>query len=161
MGWFVSVVCSLFGWLSYVFRFTSAWIIVVFTIERYIGICRPLYQHVLAMGHHRRSFAVRSLCVVVALALAISVYKPFFMTTHLDHNKPVGIRPAWARVAYSAESIMHVVFLIPFEDDRSIYIPFFFFVCILQTDRHTHTHTHTHTHHTQRSRYVETCIGIS
>ena len=86
-----AVACSMFGWLSYVFRFTSAWIIVVFTIERYIGICRPLYQHVLAMGHHRKSFAVRSLCVVVALSVAISVYKPFFMTTHLVDNDLVSI----------------------------------------------------------------------
>ena len=51
----------------------------------------PLYQHVLAMGHHRKSFAVRSLCVVVALSVAISVYKPFFMTTHLVDNDLVSI----------------------------------------------------------------------
>ena len=43
----------------------------------------PVHQHVLAMGHHRKSFAVRSLCAVVSLAVAISIYKPFFMTPHL------------------------------------------------------------------------------
>jgi len=41
------------------------------------------------MGHHRRSFAVRSLCVVVVLAVAVSIYKPFFMTTHLVDNELV------------------------------------------------------------------------
>jgi len=46
-----AVMCSMYGLIAYVFRFTSAWIIVVFTVERYIGICRPLDQHVLAMGH--------------------------------------------------------------------------------------------------------------
>ena len=42
----VVVMCSVYGFVSYVFRFTSAWIIVVFTVERYVGICRPLDQHV-------------------------------------------------------------------------------------------------------------------
>ena len=85
----VVVMCSIYGLISYVFRFTSAWIIIVFTVERYLGICRPLDQHVLAMGQHRKSFAVRSLCVVISLALAISVYKPFFMTPRVVDNIPV------------------------------------------------------------------------
>ena len=78
--------CSLYGLIAYVFRFTSAWIIVVFTVERYIGICRPLDQHVLAIGHHRKSFAVKSLGLVALLAVAVSVYKPFFMDSHLVDN---------------------------------------------------------------------------
>ena len=82
----------MYGLIAYVFRFTSAWIIVVFTVERYIGICRPLDQHALAIGHHRKSFAVRSLCVVVTLAVVVSIYKPFFMKPHLVDNVLVSDR---------------------------------------------------------------------
>ena len=60
-------------------------------------------QHVLAMGHHRKSFAVRSLGVVVTLAVAVSIYKPFFMTPHLVHNVPVS-----ERVHFDCDSIRFI-----------------------------------------------------
>jgi len=49
----------------------------------------PIVQQVLAMGHHRKSFAVRSLCAVLSLGIAVSIYKPFFLMPHLVDNVPV------------------------------------------------------------------------
>ena len=39
-------VCQVLFYLSYVSRFLSAWFIVTFTVERYIGVCHPLKRKV-------------------------------------------------------------------------------------------------------------------
>ena len=79
--------CSTYMFISYVFRFTSAWIIVAFTVERYIGICKPLDKRV--FGPRRRTFALRSLGVVALMAIAVSGFKPFTVTPQQERSEKV------------------------------------------------------------------------
>ena len=74
-GWRCNVVdvdgvCQAFLLLSYVFRFLSAWLVVSFTVERYVGVCRPLDA---GGGRECPTRVVSGLCV---LALLLSLYKP-------------------------------------------------------------------------------------
>lgn len=65
-------VCQIYLFLSYSFRFLSAWLIVVFTIERYIGICKPLHRRVICSG----SFAKKAICILIVVSFAVSLFKP-------------------------------------------------------------------------------------
>lgn len=74
--------CQAYVFVSYMFRFMSAWFIVAFTIERCVGILMPIKRRVLC----RRTFARRSLGAVVASAFGISLYKPILSTVHKAPN---------------------------------------------------------------------------
>lgn len=65
-------ICETFLFLTYTFRFLSVWIIVVFTVERYIGVCKPLRRREMCT----KTFAHRAIASLVCLAFAISLYKP-------------------------------------------------------------------------------------
>ena len=65
-------VCESYLYFSYIFRFCSAWLIVIFTIERYIGVCKPLYRRALCT----ESFAKRALFGILLSGVLISLYKP-------------------------------------------------------------------------------------
>lgn len=65
-------VCQGFLFASYTFRFVSVWLIVLFTIERYIAVCRPFHRRLICT----KTFARRAIASVVVLAVVISLYKP-------------------------------------------------------------------------------------
>ncbi|XP_013384991.1 cysteinyl leukotriene receptor 2-like [Lingula anatina] len=65
-------VCHMFLYFSYVMRFMSVWLIVAFTIERYIGVCRPL----LRLRMCTRSYARKTITIYVIAAFILSLYKP-------------------------------------------------------------------------------------
>ena len=65
-------ICQFYLFVSYSFRFLSAWLIVIFTIERYIGICRPLQRRVICSG----AFAKRAIFLLVGMSFTLSLYKP-------------------------------------------------------------------------------------
>lgn len=65
-------ICQLFLLLSYTLRFTSVWLITVFTIERYIAIDKPLHRKVLCT----RALSRKLICSVFGVAILLSMYKP-------------------------------------------------------------------------------------
>ena len=65
-------VCRLFLYFSYTFRFISVWIIVTFTIERYIAVCHPMHQRAVCTCRWAR----RLILAVVVMGLLLSLYKP-------------------------------------------------------------------------------------
>lgn len=75
----ISGVCEAFLFVSYTFRFTSAWLIVVFTGERYIAISRPLLKRVLCT----RKFSRRAIVATLGIGLALSLYKPLASQSRL------------------------------------------------------------------------------
>lgn len=64
--------CQLQTYLSYISRFVSAWIIVTFTVERYIGVCHPLKRKDIC-GSRSSQKVIAS---VIAIALVLMAYKP-------------------------------------------------------------------------------------
>ncbi|XP_041355295.1 thyrotropin-releasing hormone receptor-like [Gigantopelta aegis] len=65
-------ICQLSLYLSYISRFLSAWFVVTFTVERYIGVCHPLRRKDLC-GSRSAQKAIGSIAVI---GLCLMVYKP-------------------------------------------------------------------------------------
>ncbi|XP_076082812.1 cysteinyl leukotriene receptor 2-like [Mytilus galloprovincialis] len=68
----INGVCQIQLYLSYVSRFLSAWIIVAFTVERYIGVCHPLHRRYICSSKSTKQI-VSSILIV---AIVIVIYKP-------------------------------------------------------------------------------------
>lgn len=64
--------CHAFLFISYSFRFISVYLIVVFTIERYIAVCKPLQRRMICT----KNFARKLIVLVHVMGAAISLYKP-------------------------------------------------------------------------------------
>ncbi|GFO01723.1 C-c chemokine receptor type 1 [Plakobranchus ocellatus] len=64
--------CQVLTYLGYVSRFISAWIIVTFTMERYIGVCHPLRRKDIC-GSKSAQKVIVSLLVIAFIILS---YKP-------------------------------------------------------------------------------------
>lgn len=71
-------VCRTFLYAAYTFRFVSVWLVVAFTLERYIAVCRPLQRRAICT----RTFARRAIIAVVATATLTSLYKPLISGLH-------------------------------------------------------------------------------
>lgn len=98
----ISGLCQGYVFASYMFRFMSAWFIVAFTIERYIGICMPLRRHV----HCKRAFARQSLGAVVLAAVASSIWKPFLVVVQVSREVPIcSYRPGYRVLTFVLDSI--------------------------------------------------------
>ena len=68
----VNGACQAFLYASYTFRFISAWLIVIFAVERFVAVCMPL---------HRKRFvtngcAKKLIVAVVLCASLLCLYKP-------------------------------------------------------------------------------------
>ena len=98
----VEGLCRGYVFSSYTFRFMSAWFVVAFTIERYIGICMPLRRHVQC----KRAFARQSLGAVVLAAVASSLWKPFLVQVQLSRGIPIcTFRPGYRVLTFVLDSI--------------------------------------------------------
>ncbi|XP_074657215.1 putative G-protein coupled receptor 139 [Tubulanus polymorphus] len=64
--------CHIFLYLSYVVRFMSVWLLVIFTFERYIGVCKPLQKKKICT----RKSARRIISGLFLLALSVSIFRP-------------------------------------------------------------------------------------
>ncbi len=65
-------VCETFLLIAYGFRFMSVWLIVIFTMERYIGVCHPLQRR----GICTKKFAKCAIGCVIVMSFLTSLYKP-------------------------------------------------------------------------------------
>ncbi len=64
--------CEAFLFPSYVFRLVSVWLIVTFTVERYVAVCHPLQRRLICT----RSFSVKLIGTVCCVAAVLCTYKP-------------------------------------------------------------------------------------
>ena len=78
----INGLCQIFLFISYTFRFVSVYLIIVFTIERYIAVCKPLQRRMICT----RNFAKKLILVVVALGAAISLPKPLLSGIYKPHH---------------------------------------------------------------------------
>ena len=69
----INGVCHFFLYVSYMFRFISVWLVVVFTAERFIAVCRPSQRKRLCT----KAFAKKVIGFVFLLSAAVCIYKPF------------------------------------------------------------------------------------
>ncbi|CAH1772767.1 unnamed protein product [Owenia fusiformis] len=65
-------VCHLYVYFAYVFRFLSVWLIVIFTVERYIGVCHPLRRREMCTT----SCAGKGVISIAACSLLVFATKP-------------------------------------------------------------------------------------
>ena len=74
LGWIINTpgICETFLYFSYLFRFVSVWLIVVFTIERYIAACRPLQRKLICT----KTVGRRAIMGVTVVGSLISLFKP-------------------------------------------------------------------------------------
>ncbi|ESO85288.1 hypothetical protein LOTGIDRAFT_130696 [Lottia gigantea] len=79
-----NVTCQAFLYLSYLSRFLSAWFIVSFTAERYIGVCLPLQRKNIC----GKRFSQKIICTLVVCSACIMMYKPFLSGVYqINHTK--------------------------------------------------------------------------
>lgn len=72
-------VCQILIYFQYISRFLSAWLIVCFTIERYMGVCHPLRRR--DSGDSKPS--KRIILIMVVVATLFCVYKPILTESQL------------------------------------------------------------------------------
>ena len=103
--------CHILLYLSYISRLMSAWLIVSFTIERYIGVCHPF---------RRRDPSPRgTFRIVISLLIVCSLlvlYKPILSGSHTIRNRTAcSSRPEFRYPSFILDTIFAVMItLIPF-----------------------------------------------
>lgn len=70
--------CQLFIYLGYSSRFLSAWLVVAFTVERYIAVCHPFQRY----KYYTRRSTRRILLLVVIWSLIFNLHKPILSGIH-------------------------------------------------------------------------------
>lgn len=96
--------CETFLFFSYTFRFISVWLIVVFTIERFIAVCRPLHRRLICT----KSFSRKIIAGVALTALVVCLYKPLLSGVHLagpGQEKICGRNPNHSHLSFILDSI--------------------------------------------------------
>ncbi|XP_055872356.1 probable G-protein coupled receptor 139 [Biomphalaria glabrata] len=64
--------CQLIMYLHYVSRFLSSWLVVAFTVERYIGVCHPLRRrHICSLSSSRKI-----VFGIVIVSFLVNIFKP-------------------------------------------------------------------------------------
>ncbi|XP_046362990.1 thyrotropin-releasing hormone receptor-like isoform X2 [Haliotis rufescens] len=107
-------VCQIALYLSYVCRFLSAWFIVTFTVERYIGVCHPLRRKDIC-GSRCAQKVIGSLVVI---GMCLMMYKPILSGVYT--LKPTNVQrctadPNLKFVSFTLDSIFAVsITLVPF-----------------------------------------------
>ncbi|XP_064597528.1 somatostatin receptor type 5-like [Liolophura sinensis] len=107
----VTGVCHLLMYLGYIFRFLSAWLVVIFTVERYIGVCHPLRRRSISTASSRKII----LCLVLVSAVLL-IYKPILSgPIEMVGEKHCVSLPEHKKVSEILDSIYGVLItLVPF-----------------------------------------------
>ena len=74
-------VCHVIMYFHYVSRFLSAWLVVAFTIERYIGVCHPLQRRHICSAKSTRKIVLG----LVVFSLIVNMYKPLLSKVQEIH----------------------------------------------------------------------------
>jgi hypothetical protein len=82
----INGVCHSFLFISYTFRFISVYLIIIFTIERYIAVCWPLHRRRICTKNFAKKFIIG---VHIAGGL-ISIYKPILSGIYPASSSPQG-----------------------------------------------------------------------
>ena len=77
----VNGVCHVIMYFHYVSRFLSAWLVVAFTMERYIGVCHPLHRRHICSAKSTRKIVFG----LVIFSLVFNMYKPLLSKVHEVH----------------------------------------------------------------------------
>ncbi|XP_013395479.1 probable G-protein coupled receptor 139 [Lingula anatina] len=80
-------VCHVFLFFSYWFRFISVWIIVTFTIERYIGVCKPLQKIKMSTTRNAR----KTIIFCTLLGACLSLWKPLMSGVFINEEHNVAV----------------------------------------------------------------------
>lgn len=107
----INGICHILLYLSYISRLMSAWLIVMFTIERYIGVCHPFKRRdTTPKGTIRIIIALLIICGILVL------YKPILSGSHTIRNRTAcASRPQFRYVSFILDSIFAIMItFIPF-----------------------------------------------
>ena len=96
-------ICETFLFIAYGFRFMSVWLIVIFTLERYIGVCHPLHRR----GICTNTFAKRAIVFVIIASCMTSIYKPIISDARVTDGRRVC---AWKAEYDKINFILDVVY---------------------------------------------------
>lgn len=73
-------ICQMLMYISYIARFLSSWLVVAFTMERYIGVCHPLRRRFVCNKDSTRRI-IAGLCLI---ALLLVLYKPILSGVYMS-----------------------------------------------------------------------------
>ncbi|XP_071143983.1 probable G-protein coupled receptor 139 [Mytilus edulis] len=113
--------CHVILFLIYNFRFLSSWLVVCFTVERYIGVCHPLKRR---RNISDTSSSRRVIAVVIVISVCVALFRPWL-------NKEINIGPnkvPWCvrRNEYRLVSFVYdCIFCVSIT-----FIPFFIITCL-------------------------------
>ncbi|XP_070183565.1 cysteinyl leukotriene receptor 2-like [Littorina saxatilis] len=105
--------CQMVMYLHYVSRFLSAWLVVAFTVERYIGVCHPLRRRDICTTSSTR----RCVLGLVLVSFLINVFKP--LLSQVQHIPGWGSmctsHPSHRRLSFVLDSVYAVMItFVPF-----------------------------------------------
>lgn len=106
-------VCQIQLYLSYIFRFLSAWIVVAFTVERYIGVCHPLRRRNICTTSGTR----RIIIGLIVFACIFVLYKPIMSGVQTPERRPpvCARKDDYAFISFVFDSIFAgMITLVPF-----------------------------------------------
>lgn len=100
--------CQLFLYMAYLSRLMSSWVIVAFTIERFVGICYPLRSF--------RRGAKKMLLSMLGVSTLLVLYKPILSGEYIKSGKTVcGSNPDFKILSFALDGVFAVsITLIPF-----------------------------------------------
>ena len=96
-------ICETFLFVTYGFRFLSVWLIVIFTLERYIGVCHPLHRR----GICTNSFAKRAIICLIMASCVTSLYKPIISEARVtsEGNRVCAWKPEHDKINFILDII--------------------------------------------------------
>ncbi|ELU13857.1 hypothetical protein CAPTEDRAFT_209584 [Capitella teleta] len=84
LGWHTTLTCKLSEFLRHVVYLMSSWLVVCFTMDRYIAVCHPLQR-----ARFCRAPVARWTIAVVFICVCASQTYTLIMVEHVDRNKPM------------------------------------------------------------------------
>ncbi|XP_050404444.1 probable G-protein coupled receptor 139 [Patella vulgata] len=109
----ITGICHGIFYFQYASRFFSAWLVVAFTLERFIGVCHPLRRRDICTEASTR----RIICGLIVTSLVISIYKPALSVVQdvTRYGRVCTTDPRHQYVTFVLDSIYAVfIALVPF-----------------------------------------------